>query len=263
MMNSPLMIGCNLRNIRPSTLDILKNREIIAINQDTLGIQAQVVSQREDCIVFARPVEVERGAIRAVALFNGTDSAQVMGVSFAEIQLEGSAKVRDLWAKADLGVFAASFETMVPAHGTAMLRIAGETVRDKTRYEAEDGYLNAYNPLSSAANARLERLVGGGYVVSRLGNSVDNWAEFRNVYSTTGGSYELTLHYYADAERDLSVIVNGAEQLMQGLCSGGKQQAAEARIVINLQPGNNIIRFTNPTGAAPDIDRFELAAIIL
>jgi alpha-galactosidase len=39
MLNSPLILGNDLRNMNRETLQILKNKEIIALNQDTLGIQ--------------------------------------------------------------------------------------------------------------------------------------------------------------------------------------------------------------------------------
>jgi hypothetical protein len=43
IMSSPLLIGCDLTSISPSSLTLLKNNELIAIDQDTLGLQANVV----------------------------------------------------------------------------------------------------------------------------------------------------------------------------------------------------------------------------
>ena len=51
---SPLIIGCDVRNISPTTLSILTNPEVIAVNQDPLGIQGKKVafesSQSTECI---------------------------------------------------------------------------------------------------------------------------------------------------------------------------------------------------------------------
>lgn len=45
MMSTPLMIGCDLTKISDSTLEILKNEELIAINQDKACKQAYVIKE--------------------------------------------------------------------------------------------------------------------------------------------------------------------------------------------------------------------------
>lgn len=44
-LKSPLLIGCDLTNVSNSTLKILGNEEMIAINQDPLGVQADRIRQ--------------------------------------------------------------------------------------------------------------------------------------------------------------------------------------------------------------------------
>jgi hypothetical protein len=266
MLNSPLMIGCNLKGIKLSTLNILKNTEVIALNQDTLCIQAQIVARDGDAMVFAKPIEKANGKIRAVALFNGTNAAKNMQVIFKDVQLGGKVAVRDLWAHADVGQFSNAYETSVPAHGTAILRLEGETAFDKTRYQGEDAFLNDYNAISLSSNARCEKAGGtiasGGYRLTNLGRFSTNWAEFRNVYSSTGGKYTFKLYYYCASNRNLAVIVNNnTTYTMQNLNSGDANARAEASIEITLNQGNNTIRLASPSTAwAPDIDKFELIA---
>ena len=43
IMKAPLLIGCDLRSIDPDTLALLLNTEVIAINQDSLGVQGRRV----------------------------------------------------------------------------------------------------------------------------------------------------------------------------------------------------------------------------
>ncbi len=43
LMKSPLLIGCDIRNMDDATLAILTNKEVIAISQDPLGIQGRKV----------------------------------------------------------------------------------------------------------------------------------------------------------------------------------------------------------------------------
>jgi alpha-galactosidase len=45
-------------------------------------------------------------------------------VSFADLGITGKARVRDLWARGDLGEFSGSFEREIPLHGAGLLRIS-------------------------------------------------------------------------------------------------------------------------------------------
>lgn len=42
-LKAPLLIGCSLSNMSPETLAILKNTEVIAVNQDSMGKQADLI----------------------------------------------------------------------------------------------------------------------------------------------------------------------------------------------------------------------------
>lgn len=260
IMNSPLMIGCDLRTIPQRTLDVITNKEVIAINQDILGIQAQVVKRDGKRFVLAKQIEVANGKIRAVALFNGSNNPSTMSINFNDIQLSGKVKVRDLWAKADIGEFIENYTTTIPAHGIAMLRLEGESSFDKTIFEGEDAFMNAYNAVKMDNNARFEKAFGasGDYKMSKLGNSPDNWAEFRNIYSSTGGTYKLKVFYYSDSNRELSVFVNNTEYQLTGLNSGNMYSRGRKSVEIKLNQGNNVIRLANNTDWAPDIDKIEL-----
>jgi hypothetical protein len=262
IMSSPLVIGCNFADIRQSTLDILKNAEIIAINQDTLGLQAEVVARNGKTTVFAKPIEVAHGKIRAVALYNPTYSSKNIRVNFADIQLSEKARVRDLWTHRDLGEFTNFYETTVPAHGTAILRIEGDSAIDKLRYQGEYAYMNKFAAINVAENARFERInnfvTSGGAIMHWLGNSTDNWAEYRDVYVSRSGNYTFKLYYISAENRNLTVTVNGVDYQMINLNSGGWDKRATAEIQISLNVGTNIIRLANATAFAPNIDKFEL-----
>ncbi len=270
IMCSPLLIGCDLRTIPQQTLDIITNREVIALNQDILGLQAQVVSRSGKRIVLAKQIEKDQGTIRAVALFNGEHTPRTLRIDFKDIQLDGNVQVRDLWEKKDLGVFSSFYELTVPPHGTAMLRLEGERSFDQTIFEGEDAYMNAYNAVlidkGTYSKARFTPLEGasGGYVLSGLGgiNRADNWAEFRRVYSSKGGGYNLVLHYYSANTTALSIIVNGQEYRLTGLQTESDTRPGVAMLKnIRLHKGYNTIRFANTQGDAPVIDRFELQAV--
>jgi alpha-galactosidase len=121
---APLIAGNDLRNMTETTRQILTNTEIIAINQDALGLQATVVKQSGEQSVWAKPLN--GNGERAVVLLNEAAAAADITVRFDEIGLRGgAATVRDLQAKADKGSFTDSYTVNVPSHGTATLKIVG------------------------------------------------------------------------------------------------------------------------------------------
>jgi alpha-galactosidase len=120
---APLIAGNDLRNMTDATKAILTNTEIIAINQDALGLQGVQLRDAEQS-VWTKPLN-ENGA-RAAVLFNEGAAAADITVTFTDIGLAGgNAKVRDLQAHADLGTFQNSYTARVPSHGTATLKVVG------------------------------------------------------------------------------------------------------------------------------------------
>ncbi len=260
IMASPLMIGCNLNNVPATSLAIIKNSEVIAVNQDSLGLQGELIGRNDDCLVVAKPIEKRHGAIRAVALMNENTVAKTIRVNFKDLWIGSTATVRDLWNKKDLGTFTDYYEVSVPAHGAAMLKIVGDTALDKTRYQGEYAYMNKYSTLTTGGAQFVRSLAtaSGGYKMTSLGKTVDNWAEYRDVYSTKGGKYTLQIYYYSEINRSLYVYVNGHCYIINSMNSGGLDKRATVSLPIELNAGNNVIRLANPSSAAPDIDKFEL-----
>nr|XP_043614934.1 alpha-galactosidase 3 [Erigeron canadensis] len=123
LMKAPLLIGCDVRNMTAETFEILSNKEVIAVNQDPLGIQGRKVSTSgtDNCLqVWAGPLSGKRFA---VVLWNRCSEAGTIKVSWDTIGLESSASVsvRDLWKHKDVVADAvASFEVPVDAHSCEM-----------------------------------------------------------------------------------------------------------------------------------------------
>jgi alpha-galactosidase len=65
---------------------------------------------------------------RAVILFNRGTEEGVLSVRWEDIGLfpGGSAVVRDLWAKKELGAFTGRFETKVGSHDVAFLKVTAK-----------------------------------------------------------------------------------------------------------------------------------------
>ena len=103
IMSSPLLIGCNMATIKERPLELLKNPELIALNQDPLGLQAYVVQHAGETYVLVKDILTLHGKTRAVALYNPSDRDEEMCLSFSEVDLGGQVKVRDLFEHQDLG----------------------------------------------------------------------------------------------------------------------------------------------------------------
>ncbi|GAB2284972.1 Alpha-galactosidase 1 [Dionaea muscipula] len=63
---SPLLIGCDVRNLTVDTMEIIGNSEVISVNQDPLGIQAKKVRMEGDLEVWAGPLSGYRVALLLV-----------------------------------------------------------------------------------------------------------------------------------------------------------------------------------------------------
>ena len=126
VMASPLIIGSDPRTLPASMIDTLKNPEIIAVDQDPLAIQGVRIASTGDTDVYSKVLS--RDGERAVVLLNRGEAPTQVTVNFADAGLSGTVSVRDLRARADRGTAEGSYTATVPAHGTAFLRLRGETL---------------------------------------------------------------------------------------------------------------------------------------
>jgi len=121
LMAAPLMAGNDVRTMPAATRDILLNKEVVAVDQDSLGLQGMLVQEpAPDLQVWSKPLS---DGSRAVVLFNRSTLQTVITASWRALGIRGPARVRDLWAHADLGTFPGRFMATVPAHGVVMVRV--------------------------------------------------------------------------------------------------------------------------------------------
>lgn len=266
IMSSPLLIGCDLTKIPASSLEMLKNTEVVAVNQDALGLQAYQVAQSGTSVeLFVKDIEERFGNVRAVAFYNPTDAAAQIVFNPADVDLGGVVKVRDLFAKANLDDIAAGQTKTytVGAHDTMLLRLEGEERLERTVYEAETAWLERYQNIGINSNqghalCNAMAACSGGAKVGWLGNHADNWMEWRDVWSAEGGVYTLDIDYVQYQDRDIELTVNGGTPERMTLPSLEQNKVRSHQVSIVLSPGLNTIRIGNPTGWAPDIDCIRL-----
>lgn len=266
IMSSPLLIGCDLTTIPEASLRLLKNRELIALNQDRLGLQAHVALRQGDGYVLVKDVEQLRGLARAVALYNPSDSVCRFRVPLEALELEGTVKVRDVVRQKQLPSIQGALSKEVPPHGVLILRMEGEGRMEPSLYEAERAYLPCFNDLGKSSKAvAYVPMPGasGGMKIAYVGGSRENHAEWNNVYSKQGGRYELTVDYVPGKYRKLLIEVNGGEPIpADSLCESAEEEAvASVTVPVRLKAGYNTVRMGSPYCWTPDIDCFRLKRI--
>lgn len=122
LMAAPLIAGNDLRSMTPEIHDILTNKEVIAVDQDPLGIQGHRVAKDGELEVWAK--QLQDGS-RAVILLNRGSSSSDITVHWEQIGYPAhlSAAVRDLWAHKDLGKFTGKFSAQVESHAVVMVTV--------------------------------------------------------------------------------------------------------------------------------------------
>lgn len=260
IMSSPLLIGCNLTTLDSRTLALLKNTELIALNQDPLCIQAYVVQHKADTYVLVKDLEQLNGHVRAVALYNPTDKAVDMSINFADLDLGGTVEVRDLFEKKDLEPMTESLSVNVPAHGTRIYKLTAEQRFERLLYEGEAAYLSEYqeifnNSWKETAVYESNSAASGGMVAGWLGKKASNDLQWKHVYSDEGGEYKLTIKFVSGENRNMTVNLNGQDVKTFTSCNSGSWGAVGTKtLTVNLEPGDNVIRIYNKSAWMPSID---------
>ncbi|XP_044494456.1 alpha-galactosidase 1-like isoform X2 [Mangifera indica] len=117
---APLLLGCDVRNMTKDTMGIVANKEVIAVNQDTLGVQAKKVRSEGDQEIWAGPLSnyrvalllVNRGPIRYSITANWDD----IGIPEKSV-----VEARDLWEHKTLKTkFMGNLTATVESHGCKM-----------------------------------------------------------------------------------------------------------------------------------------------
>ncbi len=137
---APLLAGNNLATMTTETANILKNPEVIAVDQDARGLQGVKVA--EDTTGAQVYGKVLSGAgNRAVVLLNRTSAAQNITVRWSDLGLtNANATVRDLWTRQNIGSYGTSYTTSVPAGGSVMLTVKGGTEAASSTYTGTSSF---------------------------------------------------------------------------------------------------------------------------
>jgi alpha-galactosidase len=121
IMASPLMAGNDVAHMDATTRSILLNKEVIAVDQDRLGVQGRRVWKDGDREIWVKPLS---GGAKALLLFNRGDAAATIRASADHLGWPAQlrAKARDLWAHRDQ-TWSGGIAADVAPHSVEMYRI--------------------------------------------------------------------------------------------------------------------------------------------
>ena len=126
LLTAPLMAGNDLRSMTKKAAFILTNTDVIAVDQDKLGVQGRRLRQDGPSEVWVKPLA---DGSKAVVLFNRGPAPAEISVSWKELGVETStAEVRNLWLRNDLGRFLSGYSAKVPSHGVVMVKVKASNI---------------------------------------------------------------------------------------------------------------------------------------
>jgi hypothetical protein len=123
IMMSPLLAGNDLRSMTKETIEILTNKEMIAVHQDSACLQAERIKKEGTTEVWVKPLGGKESKNKVVAILNRGESPIIYTLQLKDIDLEGEVQVRDLWLHQDLGKTEKKIKISVPIHGIVVYKI--------------------------------------------------------------------------------------------------------------------------------------------
>ena len=133
MLAAPLIAGNDLRDMTKETIATLTDKEAIAIDQDSLGIQAYLYQQKDSVDTWIKPLAnnevaicfLNRSKIPVMVSYNFNLNPVIDTVAKANINFTNTNySIRDVWMKKDIGDTKKVWTGVVQAHDVVMLRLS-------------------------------------------------------------------------------------------------------------------------------------------
>ena len=133
MLAAPLIAGNDIRKMTKDVVEVLTNKEVIAVNQDSLGIQGLKYAVRDSVEIWTKPL---KNGDWAVAFLNRSTAAKTINYNWdAEVVVDPVAnktldtkavsfKLRNLWTKKESGNTKKPFQATIPGHDILMFRLS-------------------------------------------------------------------------------------------------------------------------------------------
>jgi alpha-galactosidase len=249
MANAPLTLGGDLTKLTNTGRKLLFNNEVLAVDQS--GHPAKQVTGGYT------PVWVSNlgNGTYYVAIFNLNAFPTNVTVDWKDLGFLGASKMRDLWSHAEIGPAYTSFSSVLPGHGTRLLKVTAAGTAPATPsqvYGAQTATLYGGTQLSQCSTCT------SGYKLTYLGIGAANYAVF-NVNVQKAGVYRMEVDSMTTGTRSFILNVNDGPDLTLNLSGGSSNLPFPTTIPVRLNAGMNAIQFGNPTSYPPDVDQIVIS----
>ena len=132
MLAAPLKAGNDISKMSNETKDILTNKEVIAVDQDSLGIEGFKFSSKDSLDIWFKPLEKDNWA---VCFLNRSSNPNEINFKWSDVQVTDNLSnrktdfsqtkysIRDLWKKTDIGTTEKNLTAKLPGHDVLMLKL--------------------------------------------------------------------------------------------------------------------------------------------
>lgn len=238
MVSAPLMIGCDLTKLNKDTLNILKNKELIAINQDFLCLQAYVVKEyreNNELIgeIWYKKLYSDNGEKRAVAFINRGEQTIEMSVSMREFGFDGGVNsVRDVYNGVDKEI-ANEIKLNIMPHDCEVLVISGDTCCEVKDLNA-DLKFNRNWSANEISYEKMQELVKNGAVLVDVRSKEEyDKGHIEGAINIPHTSIFTDIEKYAKDKHKDSIIM---------YCKSGKR-CAQAKLSLEYHYYDNLYTF--------------------
>lgn len=285
---SPLVIGARMDATvtSSSSLAILNNTEVIALDQDALGKQAQLVRRYTDAQYDIWAGELS-GSRMVLGLANWKNDSQPITLSLPADLGIASASARDAWAGEDVGTISGSYSTTLAGHELRLL-VLSDIVNATSGIQNSTGYYTATQSATLSGNAvavtcSSTQCLPAGSKVGNIGQGASAAAvTFSNVSATSAGSKLLGVDFvnydvalatawdWGDNTRNMTIAVNqptaNGTRFAFPLSGGDWYDAGRLYVYVDgfVAGADNKVVFTsygNEATWAPDLVGFEVFEI--
>jgi hypothetical protein len=222
MVAAPLMIGSDVQSLTPQTVSMLTNPGVIAIDQDSLGVQAVAYTTAQGQ-TWVRPLA---NGDWAVALLNRGGTTVTVDTALAGLGLpaQSSYSVTDVWAGTRSSTDG-SISYSVPAHSAVLLRVtptgsALPTNCSITSVPISNSHLCQYGvtgPYTYSNGNEQYWFVAGNHSVWTIWGSGSSWSQSALGTSDVTSGVSLDASTATSASSDgVSVCAQGSDATTQG-----------------------------------------------
>ncbi|KAL4768532.1 alpha-galactosidase D [Aspergillus nidulans var. acristatus] len=214
ILKSPLTIGAAIPGMRAESLDILSNADVIAFNQDALGVSAALRRRWSDegYEVWSGPLE---GGRTIAAVINWRDEDREITLDLPDIGLQYAETLQNVWADETVKGVKTSYSSVVEAHGVMLVQLAG-TVEEGV-YPAD--------------------------VFAATNGDVTTFSDVYAVTSSPNFVLNITLTEVAAAATNITIITGSSRTPISASIAAGSSSISAS---VSLTAGsNNTITFRN------------------